>query len=595
MSNVGTTAAGDQAVVALCPRPAWISVVDPGGQPEVHSGQGYRLEVVDGRPNVEAHGEAGRFYAGITLAQLELLYDGAVPDMVIVDDPAIQWRGVMLDVSRGKVPTIETLELVIDRLAGFKVNLVQLYLEHTFAHPGHEEAWWTATPYTAADIARLRSFAASRHIELVGQQNALGHLERWLEHPRYAPLAALPGGYRSDDGDHEPAACVDPALPASFELVAELVSNVAEAFDSPFIHVGLDEPIDLNPAVWDAIFDVPGAPVPWASIDNGAFCVPLHEPRRSQYLAWVHRLRALPALDGRLMLMWADVMAPHPELLEQLPAGVGLVEWGYEANHPFDARCGRIAAAGHPLWVAPGTSSWSSMSGRIRNMTENVYAAVGAAVEHRAEGVVVCDWGNDGHFQYLPVSWPGFVTAGARSWNPSVDVDGHEALARFVVGDVLAEVTWRLGHVHDLISPATPEAGTLAALLVSPSSAEQLAAGGMTEAMLEQADAELTACIELAGSARSAAVDGELWADELVATARWLRLGVGVARSRLGWAGAPGDDGVLAELRSLLAEHRRLWLARNRPSGIDRSVATLEQIVASTMTKGGGSHGLDHA
>ena len=584
---------------SLCPRPSWVSLLDAGEAPGDLPPQGYRLEVMSGVASIRAADEAGHFYAAVTLDQLNDLYPEGIPDVVIVDWPAIVRRGVMLDVSRGKVPTVETLELLIDRLAGLKINVVQLYLEHTFAHPGHSDAWAEATPYTAADVARLRAFAVQRHVDLVGQQNALGHMERWLEHPRYAPLAALPGGYRNDQGGYEPAACVDPALPEAFELVAELVGNVAEAFDSPLVHVGLDEPIDLNPSVWDAIFDVPGATVPWEHVDNGAFCVPLPEPRRTQYLQWVQRLRALPALDGRQMLMWADVMAPHPELLAEVPKGVTLVEWGYESTHPFDARCARIAAAGHPLWVAPGTSSWSSMSGRIVNMTGNVRAAVNAAQRYDAEGLLVCDWGNLGHFQYLPVSWPGFVTAAALSWNPSSSPDVADALSRFVAHDqALAEATWRLGHANDLITPSAPEAGTLAALLTDESAAALLAAGGMTPAMLTAADEELSECIQRALGSTGGGLDGSLWADEIAAAAAWLRLGVSRARSHLGWPGALDESLWANEVERLLAEHRRLWLARNRDSGIDHSIAILRHVTGTSTSIAQHEetlHGIDHA
>ena len=585
-------------IAALCPRPRWVSLLDTGEAPTDLASQGYRLEVTSGVASINAADEAGHFYATATLEQLHDLYPNGIPDVLIVDWPAIAHRGVMLDVSRGKVPTVETLELLIDRLSRLKINVVQLYLEHTFAHPGHSDAWAEATPYTAGDIARLRTFAMQRHVDLCGQQNALGHMERWLEHPRYAPLAALPGGYRNDEGGYEPAACVDPALPAAFELVAELVTNVAQAFDSPLVHVGLDEPIDLNPSVWDAIFDVPGAPVPWEQIDNGAFCVPLPEPRRTQYLHWVQRLREIPALHGRQMLMWADVMAPHPELLAEIPSGVTLVEWGYESTHPFDARCARIAASGHALWVAPGTSSWSSMSGRIVNMTGNVRAAVDAAQRHGAEGLLICDWGNLGHFQYLPVSWPGFVTAAALSWNPSSSPDVAGGLAQFVARDsALAEATWRLGHADDLITPCAPESGTLAALLINESAADLLAGGGMTPPMLAAADDELLECIRLAQGAQGGDLDESLWADEIVAAAGWLRLGVSSARSHLGWPGALDESRWEVEVDRLLAEHRRLWLARNRPSGIDGSLDSLRQVTTRNHIAQPEemSHGIDHA
>jgi hexosaminidase len=569
----------------LCPRPRWMSWVDAGPPPE-HAlpPQGYRLRIRDGRPTVVGADDAGAFYGWQTWRQLQQVAGEPVPDGDVVDWPDLTWRGVMLDVSRDKVPTVETLELLIDRLAGLKVNHVELYLEHTFAHPGHDAVWRDASPFTADDIRRLQVFCAERHVDLVPQQNCLGHMERWLRHDHYAHLAALPGGYRNEHGGEEPAACLDPEAPGAFELAAELVSNVATAFDGQRVHVGLDEPIDWNPAVWDAIFDVPGAPVPWAHVDNGAFCVPLPDDRRAQYLDWIRRLRALPALDGREMLMWADVMAPHPELLDELPDHVALVEWGYEATHPFDARCGRIAAAGRPFWVAPGTSSWSSLTGRTTNMTGNIRAAVAAALLHGAEGLLVCDWGNEGHFQYLPFSWPGFVTGAALGWNAGASLDVADAIGRFLAGETegdagLGQATWALGGVHDLVSPQIPEAGTLAALLSSPDVPVGLAAFGMTEQMLVDARAALDIAVDQAMSSPSSVADAAIWRDEVSAAAAWLRLGIDLARHRLGWEGDPGAEALRAEHARLVEEHRRLWLARNRPGGLDDSVARLARIV----------------
>jgi hypothetical protein len=420
-------------------------------------------------------------------------------------------------------------------------------------------------------------------------QAALGHLERWLQHPPYAALAAMPGGYRSPDGGHEPAACVDPARPGAFELVAEMVDNVARTFDAPRVHLGLDEPLDLSPGVWDAIFDAPGVAVPWAHVDNGAFCVPLPSDRRRQYVEWVQRLAALDALRDREVWMWADVMAPHPELMHELPEGMGLVEWGYEANHPFDARLGRIAAADRPRWVAPGTSSWSSLTGRSTNMLGNVRSAVDAAVRHGATGVLMCDWGNEGHFQYLPISWPGFVAAAAMSWNPTDRLDVGAAVDRWIALDGnagglpgLGTITVQLGAVADVIRPSPPEAGTFGALLSSPEAAGLLTTFGATAEMFAAADADLDRLDALldAAAERAGAPDALLWRDELRTTIGWARLGLGWAGHHLG----PGDDAraahLVAEGARLVEEHRRLWLARNRPGGLEDSAAKLETALA---------------
>ena len=38
----------------------------------------------------------------------------------------------VLDISRGKVPTLDTLKAIVDCCALFKMNVLQLYTEHTF-------------------------------------------------------------------------------------------------------------------------------------------------------------------------------------------------------------------------------------------------------------------------------------------------------------------------------------------------------------------------------------------------------------------------------------------------------------------------------
>ena len=101
----------------------------------------------------------------------------------------------MLDVSRDKVPTMATLYALIDRLAEWKVNHVELYAEHTFAYAQHEVVWRDASPFTPAEIDALDAYCAARHIALVPNQNCLGHMNRWLRHDPYRALAMDPDGY----------------------------------------------------------------------------------------------------------------------------------------------------------------------------------------------------------------------------------------------------------------------------------------------------------------------------------------------------------------------------------------------------------------
>src|SRR5437764_1199334 len=206
----------------LLPQPRSVSLTGgraPWREPDVRTGpglppQGYRLVVTPQAVELTAADDAGAFYGRATLTQLRRVTgDSELPCCAIEDWPDLSVRGVMLDVSRDKVPTMQTLEDLIDRLASWKVNQVQLYMEHTFAYSGHQEVWADASPFTAAEIRHLDAFCRERHVELVPNQNCLGHMGRWLKHDRYRRLALFPDGW-TERGRWRAPTTIDPATPA---------------------------------------------------------------------------------------------------------------------------------------------------------------------------------------------------------------------------------------------------------------------------------------------------------------------------------------------------------------------------------------------
>lgn len=117
--------------------------------------ESYRLVIGSAGVTIAGKDAAGAFYGVATLAQLLQMYGTTLPQLVIEDWPDFPARGVMLDISRDKVPTMETLYELVDMLAGWKVNQFQLYIEHTFAYRNHREVWENASPVTAEEILAL--------------------------------------------------------------------------------------------------------------------------------------------------------------------------------------------------------------------------------------------------------------------------------------------------------------------------------------------------------------------------------------------------------------------------------------------------------
>lgn len=103
--------------------------------------EGYILEINEGSINVIGYGNSGLFYGIQTLMQIIRQRGAILPNLEIEDEPYFKNRGFYHDVTRGRVPKLETLKKLVDKAAFYKVNQIQLYIEHTFAFKDMSEVW----------------------------------------------------------------------------------------------------------------------------------------------------------------------------------------------------------------------------------------------------------------------------------------------------------------------------------------------------------------------------------------------------------------------------------------------------------------------
>jgi len=535
--------------------------------------QGYVLEVTPCGARLVGADPAGLAYAGHTLVQLARLCTrpgqrAALPALTIRDAPDFPVRGVQLDVSRDKVPTFETLCALVDRLASWKINQLQLYTEHAFAYPGHEVVWQGASPITPFEARELDRFCAERFVELVPNQQSFGHLHRWLVHEPYRALAETPEGIEHPFSPKREPYGLCPLDPGSLTFLAGLYDELLPCFGSELLNVGLDETVDLGLG------------------RSRERCAELGTDR--VYLDFLLAVRRLAADRGRRIQVFADVMLEAPELLHELPGDVIPLVWGYEADHPFDEQLTAATAAGHDVYVCPGTSSWNSLGGRTRNAIGNLIAAARQGRAHDARGYLVTDWGDRGHLQPAPVSEPGFLLGAALAWNADDDasllaerLDAH--VFRDAAG-VTGECVLELGRACDVARSEIPNGSALFFLLER--AAEDLPhprAAGVDAASLRAALQHVRQALEPLERARLATPDARTTLAELVWTGDALALACRLGLARL--AGKPPLPTaslpetvrleLAIELERLIAGHRAQWLARNRPGGLGDSAERL--------------------
>lgn len=369
--------------------------------------EGYRLQVGTDGLWAQATTACGLFRAAATVAQV-LAADGPVPTFAAEDEPARPMRGLMLDVSRNRIYSLPTLFGLADRMARLKLNRLELYFENVFAYRTHAKVWSDTTPYTPEDICALEAYCADRFIELVPNQNTLGHFERWFSHHEYRRYAELPeGGAKTPWGTvQEVPAGIAAGDPEAVRFVGDLLHELLPCFSrAANANLGGDEVFDLG---------------------QGRSA---GRDRNELYIGHLRRMADIAEQYGKRPVFWADMLLRHPELIrvaaERIPEAEWLV-WGYEASDPLAESADTLHAAGMHVATAPGTSSWRSFCGRTANMTANIRAA--AAIP--SDGILLTDWGDAGHWQPLTVSLPPLVLAAALAWNPEAEPDIASATDR---------------------------------------------------------------------------------------------------------------------------------------------------------------------
>lgn len=522
----------------------------------------YRLKIAGGSISITAKDAAGEFWAHQTLNQLKRNFPEQIPALEIEDWPDFPVRGFMLDISRDKVPTMQSLFELIDLLANLKINQLQLYTEHTFAYRDHEVVWKDASPMTADEIRQLDSYCRERFIELVPNQNSFGHLERWLKHQPYQHLAEKPEGFTFPSGIvMKTGFSLNPADPQSITFVESLFDELLPNFNSMLFNVGCDETYDIGLGRSKSEVDARG--------------------RARVYLDFVLKINNAVRDRGRTMMFWGDIILHTPELLDQLPRDIIALNWGYEADHPFEKETLAFHDAGIPFYVCPGTSSWCSIAGRTDNAIANLKNAAEHGMKNGAAGYLITDWGDYGHLQYFPVTYIGLAAGAAYSWcyESNRDLPIATAVDAHILHDragVVAGVLRDLGNVYQTIREPLSNGSRLFWTLVNLEGRkklwEKVTADEYTAALerIEQAIAPLD-------RAKLDRPDGELIIAEIRNAAAMLRH---ACHRGLYLCGAqPGvEKSLLLELTQIISEHRRLWLARNRVGGLIDSVGRLERI-----------------
>ncbi len=356
------------------------------------NGEGYELWIEKEAVRIKAQGPAGAFYAIQTLRQI--FRHDTVPCLYIQDCPDFPYRGFYHDVTRGKVPTVASMKWLVDQMAYYKMNSLQLYVEHVFEFEETKDLIGETGYLTKEELKEIDAYCRENFIEFIPSLSTFGHLFELLNQDKYKHLSviknyeALPNRWIDRMGHHT----IDPLQPESIEVIKSLIDQYTPCFETDLFNICCDETFDLT-----------------RTYSNTE-----HDPAKL-YVDFVKQIIAHLQSKGKRVMMWADILLKHPETITDIPEDIYFLNWHYSANPP-EQDIIRFAELGRKQIVCPGTSIWNRFCAQVTESEKNISLMAEYGYKHGAVGVLNTNWGDFGHTCSLELSMYGLVLGAAKSW-----------------------------------------------------------------------------------------------------------------------------------------------------------------------------------
>jgi hexosaminidase len=248
-------------------------------------------------------------------------------------------------------------------------------------------------------------------VDVVPCLEFFGHLHDLFRIERYANLAALPHG-----GD------LDPRNPEMQRMLEDWVGQMTALFPSPWFHIGLDEPWELERA---------GT---LGGVEPGKL-----------YLDHLNRMAGMVRRNGKRVLFWADITSGaalferYPQLASSLPEGAIPVPWHYHEEKDYSRMLEPFSKARVPQIIGTGIWAWDTIVPDFRVTFANIDGFLRDGRAHGTLGIINTNWADDAQVLYR-MTMPGVAYGAIAAWQPGA-VDREHFFLNYcstVYGDELA-------------------------------------------------------------------------------------------------------------------------------------------------------------
>ena len=295
--------------------------------------------------------------------------------------------GVMVDMSRNSVMTVDALKRFMDALAKMGYNCLFLYTEDTYEVDGEPYFGYLRGRYSKDEMKEIDAYGESLGIEVIPCIQTLAHIAtfmRWSKVPGDTPDILLVGDERT------------------YELIDHMFATLSECFRTRRLHIGMDEAHMLGKGLY----------LERHGYEDPNVIIKKH----------LDRIKEIAAKYGYDLMLWSDMFfrpwtnncyytkrtEVPKEYVEARPEGIIPVYWDYYHTE-FDMYDGMMynhKQFDKDFWFAGGAWTWTGYMPQNGFTLTTMLPALEAARKNKTKNVFFTMWGDDGgecsRFAVLP-------------------------------------------------------------------------------------------------------------------------------------------------------------------------------------------------
>ena len=353
------------------------------------------------------------------LLSAELINDDV--DKEICEEEQFERKGVMIDLSRAGVMTVDALKNYMEYMALFGLNALMLYMEDVYEVEELPYFGYMRGRYSKEELKEIDRYGLLYGIEVIPCIQTLGHFEQYLK-------------WKETKDFSDCANVIMPGTKESLEFVDKLLSTLSECFTTRLIHIGMDEAWNMGRGKYLKKY----------GFENGAklFCdhltkvKDLTEKYNFKPMIWSDMYFRISSPEEKY---YVDDVEFSDFVKELVPKDVMLTYWDYyhtdEEYYKFminkhrDLTDNVVFAGG--IWL------WAGHLPDYKNTIITTNPALNVCKQEGIKDIYATIWGNDGCETDIMFSLPACVLYGEHSYNKVVDNDTVNKRIKMVFGTKL--------------------------------------------------------------------------------------------------------------------------------------------------------------